>query len=532
MKAAAFKKSRSANGIKSGVGMLAVGSVIAKLLGALYRVPLTNILGAEGMGLYQLVFPVYALFMTLSTIGIPTALSRIVAEQKAKNDGAKKYFFACMLILLALATMAAILVFSLAEYIAIWQGNAVAYKGFWIIAPSLIFVGAIAGFRGWFQGEMYMLPTAVSNIIEQLVKLALGLALSVAFAKRGVIYAVYGALAGVTVSEFVALVYMFVTYVVRNKNRESESLKISRENMTGVFKTAFPIAIVSVLVPLSNFFDSVVIVNMLKLFGLQKEVATAEYGLFSGPVNSLVNMPVVLALSLAIVIVPSVSVSRVERDVDAIMQKSRITVKLTYLLGIPFAIFFIVFGERIVGAIYPRLSGEQLIVAGNLLKISSFNVVTLSCMQIYVSLLQAVDKTKKAVVSLGLAVVLKTLLQIVLTRYMGITGAAIAGVAMGFVALMATALSYFQVCGLHLEKSVGINLLVGVIMGLAGIVVTTYIANDVLAVALGAVVCAFVYVFCVFLFGLIGKEEIANYPAGKLLFRIHRVVRFWEYKDA
>ena len=139
MTAKSIEKPKKALSIKRGATVLAVGSVLAKLLGALYRIPLTNILGASGIGLYQLVFPVYALFMILSTIGIP--------------------MFACMLTLVTLSTVSAILVFSLAKYITLWQGNETAYKGFWIIAPSLVFVGAIAGFRGWFQGEMYMLPT-------------------------------------------------------------------------------------------------------------------------------------------------------------------------------------------------------------------------------------------------------------------------------------------------------------------------------------------------------------------------------------
>ena len=515
--------------IKSGATVLAIGSIIAKILGALYRVPLTNVLGAQGMGLYQLVFPVYALFMILSTVGIPVALSRIVAEQRAMGGETKKYLFACMLTLVSLSTLAAIIVFGLAKYIAIWQGNALAYKGFWVIAPSLIFVGAIAGFRGWFQGEMYMLPTAVSNIIEQLVKLAVGLTLSVILAKRGVVYAVYGALVGVTVSEFVALVYMFFTYVARSR-KSGESLKFAKGEKQAVLRTAFPIAIVSVMLPLSNFFDSMIIVNMLKLSGLGGDVATSQYGLLSGPVNSLVNMPVVLTLSLAVAIVPSVAVSRVRRDISAIMLHSRLSVKLVFLIGVPFAIFFAVFSERLVRTIYPALSNEQLFIASNLLKITSFNVITLSAMQIYVSLLQAVDKTKKAVLSLGCAIIIKTVLQVLLTRYIGIMGSAVASVCMGAVALLFASYGYFEVCGLSIEKNIAINLVCGVIMGLVGIVVNAYIANDIVASVVGVAVCLVVYVWTVFLFGLVGGEELANFPASKLLAKIHRIVRFWEYK--
>ena len=524
-----FAKEGKSKTLKTGAGILAIGGIVAKVLGALYRIPLTNILGAEGMGLYQLVFPVYALFMVLSTIGIPTALSRIVAEERAKGKEAKKYLFGCMLTLLTLSTVAATLVFSLAKYISAAQGNELACKGFWIISPALIFVGAIAGFRGWFQGEMYMIPTAVSNVLEQVVKLGVGLTLSVVFLKRGVIYAVYGALVGVTASEFVTLVYMFVTYVVRSKKTPKENLRITRAEGASVFKVAFPIAIVSVMLPLSNFFDSVIIVNMLRLFGLTKEVATSQYGLLSGPVNSLVNVPVVVTLALAIAIVPSVSTSRVQRDVGSILQKSRVSITLTYLLGIPFAVFFLVFAEKLVGAIYPRLSVEQLNLAANILRICAINVVTLSSMQIYVSLIQAVDKTKTAVLSLVCAIIIKTVLQIVLTRYIGILGAAIASASMGAVALLLLVANYFRICGLHLEKNVGKNMLSGVIMGLAGVVVATYVSNNILSVAVGAVVTGCVYLWTVFLFGLVGDEEIAFLPLGRVLAKIRRVVRLWEY---
>jgi len=522
--------SKKAHSVKTGAAVLAVGSVVAKILGALYRVPLTNVLGAEGMGLYQLVFPVYALFMVLSTVGIPVALSRIVAEQRAIGKDAKKYLFACMLTLISLASVFSVLIVGLAKQIAIWQGNPAAYKGFYVIAPSLVLVSAIAGFRGWFQGEMYMLPTAVSNVIEQLVKLAVGLTLSVLLAKRGVIYAVYGALLGVTVSEFVALVYMVVTYAVRNRGVKSESLKLLAGEGRDVFKIAFPIAIVSVMLPLSNFFDSMIIVNMLKLFGLSGEVATSQYGLLSGPVNSLVNMPIVFTLSLAVVLVPYVAVSRLKRDISSILLHSRLSIKLVYMISVPFAIFFAVFSRRLMQTVYPALDSEQLILVSNMLKISMVSVVTLSAMQVYVSLMQAVDKTKMAVLSLGCAVFVKIILQLLLTRFLGIIGSSLASASMGIVALLTASGSYFKIVGLRIEKNIAINLVCGVIMGLVGIVVEGNIKNDFLCLVVGALVCLLVYVWTVFAFGLIGKEELGGFPAGKVIAKIHRIVRFWEYK--
>ena len=573
------KKAKNKKRMFSGAAVLLVGSVVAKMLGALYRIPLTNILGAEGMGMYQLVFPVYALFMVLATAGIPTSLSRTVAEKRALGENVKKYFAVAMCALLVLGLAFGLLMGALSDVLAKRQGNADTRFGFLIIAPAITFVCVISGFRGYFQGQMYMLPTALSNVVEQVVKLAVGIGASYALAKRGVIYAVCGALFGVTVSEIVTAAYMGVTYLFRSKKEKREGLdaqislqgydlqsgsengvlqsetsaqigknrdnadgrsrsakkarfeKVSRGELKGMLKVALPIAAVAALMPLANFFDSVIIVNMLKAFGLKQSVATAQYGIISGPVNSLINMPVVAIMSLAVAVVPSVSASRATRDIDGVMLKSSLCVRLAYLLGIPFAFYLAVFARNVIGALYPALSEQNTIVAVNVLRISAANVVFLSVMQIYVSLLQAVDKTKYAVFSLIAGIIVKIVLDVVLTMYIGINGAAIASLALPVVAYFCTLVSYYKICGLRLEKNVGLNLLSGVIMALCGIAVGSLIKNDVASLAVGFAVCAVVYVWLAFLFNLVGKDDIPHLPLKKLLWALHRTIRFWEYNN-
>jgi len=573
------KKAKNKKRMFSGAAVLLVGSVVAKMLGALYRIPLTNILGAEGMGMYQLVFPVYALFMVLATAGIPTSLSRTVAEKRALGENVKKYFAVAMCALLVLGLAFGLLMGALSDVLAKRQGNADTRFGFLIIAPAITFVCVISGFRGYFQGQMYMLPTALSNVVEQVVKLAVGIGASYALAKRGVIYAVCGALFGVTVSEIVTAAYMGVTYLFRSKKEKREGLdaqislqgydlqsgsengvlqsetsaqigknrdnadgrsrsakkarfeKVSRGELKGMLKVALPIAAVAAPMPLANFFDSVIIVNMLKAFGLKQSVATAQYGIISGPVNSLINMPVVAIMSLAVAVVPSVSASRATRDIDGVMLKSSLCVRLAYLLGIPFAFYLAVFARNVIGALYPALSEQNTIVAVNVLRISAANVVFLSVMQIYVSLLQAVDKTKYAVFSLIAGIIVKIVLDVVLTMYIGINGAAIASLALPVVAYFCTLVSYYKICGLRLEKNVGLNLLSGVIMALCGIAVGSLIKNDVASLAVGFAVCAVVYVWLAFLFNLVGKDDIPHLPLKKLLWALHRTIRFWEYNN-
>lgn len=556
-----FASEKKEKRIASGASVLLIGSIVAKMLGALYRIPLTNILGAEGMGMYQLVFPVYALFMVLATAGVPTALSRTVAEKRAMGEDTKKYLKIAMPALVVSGVIFASIMAAMSRFLAAKQGNAETYPGFLIIAPSIVLVCVISGFRGWFQGEMYMLPTALSNVVEQAVKLSVGLGVSFALAKRGVLYAVCGALFGVTASEVATLIYMLATYLVRlKKERKREVLpriankvgvddkinidndiseetaskqkhKISKAELKGLFHVALPIAAVAILMPIASFFDSVIIVNMLKAFGLEKSVATAQYGILSGPVNSLINMPVVAIMSLAVAIVPSVSASRVTKDIDGVMIKSSLCVRLAYLLGIPFAFFLAVFSKNIIGLIYPDLSSQDMQVAVNVLLISSANVVFLSVMQIYVSLLQALDKTKYAVVSLVAAIVVKIASDILLTKYIGINGAAIASLALPTVAYLGTLVSYYKICGLRLEKNVGLNLVSGVIMALCGIAIKSFAKSDIVALGVGIIVCAIIYVWLAFLLNLVGKDDIPHLPLKRLLWALHRTIRFWEYNN-
>ncbi len=523
------RKSRSR--FMSGAALIAVASVVAKLLGALYRIPLTNILGAEGMGMYQLVFPVFALFMTLSTSGIPTALSRVISEKRALGEPSRKYFAMAMLALVATGLVSGAILAGLAGRIALWQGNGSTRAGYYIIAPTVVLVSMIAGFRGLFQGELDMVPTAVSNIIEQAVKLCAGIGLAILLKPRGVTAAVMGALLGVSASEVCALVYLFVTYLVKCAKRERETLKFTRAEAGGMFKMALPIAASAILLPLSSFFDSIILVNALKWGGVEQGVATAQYGLLSGPVNSLVNMPVVLIMSLAVVIVPTVSASRVTRDIDGVLVKSRLSIKLAYLIGVPCAAFFMVFAPRLLPMIYPALKPEQLALSVDLLRVTAANIVLLATMQIYVSLLQALDKSRYAVISLLVAIVLKAGLSIVLTRYIGIIGGAVASLIMAATAFLGAYIAFRKICGVHLEKNVGLNLLLGVIMGLAGLGISSLIKSNILATVLGFIVCALVYVWLALLFGLVSRDELGMLPMGKALKKLYDVVRFWERKD-
>ena len=231
---------RRGRGLLAGTVILAAAGLLCKVIGAAYRIPLTNLLGAEGIGLYQLVFPFYILLLNLSSTGFPSALSTLTAERLAAGDdrGADAVFFAGLKILLIAGGAFTLLALIFAPAVAGLLGNPAAAPAIRLIAPSVLFVGGIAAVRGSFQGRMNMVPTALSQLIEQLVKAAWALA-AAALLMPDVQAAVNAVILGVSVSELCALTFLALCALrASRKRRRAEREAASSDASAPVPQTA------------------------------------------------------------------------------------------------------------------------------------------------------------------------------------------------------------------------------------------------------------------------------------------------------
>ncbi len=230
---------RRGRGLLAGTVILAAAGLLCKVIGAAYRVPLTNLLGAEGIGLYQLVFPFYILLLNLSSTGFPSALSTLTAERLAAGDdrGADAVFFAGLRILLIAGGAFTLLALIFAPAVAGLLGNPAAAPAIRLIAPSVLFVGGIAAVRGSFQGRMNMVPTALSQLIEQLVKAAWALA-AAALLMPDVQAAVNAVILGVSVSELCALTFLALCALRASRKRRAEREAASSDASAPVPQTA------------------------------------------------------------------------------------------------------------------------------------------------------------------------------------------------------------------------------------------------------------------------------------------------------
>jgi len=322
----------------TGAGILGLCTALAKLLGAFFRIPLTNIIGAEGIGLYQMVFPLYTVLLTISSGGISSAVSKAVASARARGETGNTLrilkITAISILLFAAACTLPLIFFN--RRIASVQGNSLAYLAYLGIAPSIVFVAIVAALRGYFQGNGNMLPSGVSQIIEQAIKLAVGLSLAAILLPRGLEWAVFGAVMGITVSELLAMVFLLGSFFILNHKRKKRNLiylkslpcleigddeclkaieiphqnydkKPSSKVLKMIYAIAIPVTLGSLIMPLTQVIDSVMIINVLAAGGVARGEATALFGLLSGPIASLINMPMAITLAISVALLPKIA---------------------------------------------------------------------------------------------------------------------------------------------------------------------------------------------------------------------------------
>lgn len=426
-----------------GAFILAAAGIVSKIIGAFYRIPLTNIIGPEGMGLYQIAYPVYAFLLVISTAGIPTAISKMVSEKLATNDKNSAYgiFKVSLKLLLIIGIITTVVMAFGSRIFAKAAGNVNADYSFLAISPALFIVSALSSYRGFYQGMQYMEVTAVSQLIEQAGKLLIGFQLAISWKAAGIKYGAAGALLGVSLSELAALV--FVIGVNDRKIKKDQSIKKNkisnksfREISVKLLKIAVPVTIGASIMPLISFLDTAIVINRLESFGMSTGRATAYFGDLTAIVNPLINMPAVLTLALAMSLVPSISESKAVNDNKMVMRKSLLGFKIALLIGVPAAAGFFILNKQIISLLYPSLSGEHMKISCSILMIMSAAVLFLSLVQSMTGILQGLGKPFIPVKNL----VIGALLKIIITYYLiGVPSIGILGAPIGTVVCYMTA---------------------------------------------------------------------------------------------
>ncbi|MGN0761651.1 MAG: oligosaccharide flippase family protein [Christensenellales bacterium] len=499
-----------------GALILAVGGVIAKILGAVYRIPLTNILGAEGIGKYQLVFPLFALLLALSCNALPVAVSRMVASDRARglDHGIKNTMGASLLFATLTGLLSMALMIGVAPYLAKVQGVEGLEICYRILAPTILVVALSGVLKGWFLGLSDTLPCAIAQPIEQIVKLAVGILLAKLLMPRGVIWGVAGALMGVGVSELVGLVTLAIWYAVTRRESKGISFVDPAFGLYRLTKTATPITLSSLIFPIVTFVDSILIVKVLTYSGVDGAMAVTQYGLLTGPVSTLVNMPVVVALSLAVAIVPAVSSHLATYDVEAIKQKTALSIKLSYLIGVPCMAGMWILASPVLNLLYPTMSVLEKGLSVRLLRMQTPTIVLLSQLEVFNATLQGLDKAPKVVLNVAIGGLVKIALEIALIYRFGIVGASVSVVVFYALSGVLDIVLYQKMVGKNtqLVKSIGKILLSSAIMTVAIAYLPKIISSPLVATVVVTAVGIIVYFVAVALLKVLSSEEMKCLP--------------------
>jgi len=409
---------KKSNSFLTGAALIAAGGLIAKLVGALYRIPLLSLIGGRGIGLYQLVYPVYCILLTVSATGIPSSIAKLVAERVEKGKSPQGVFRSSLrlFVLVGLAGTAVMVI--AAPLLSRAQGSEEVRAGYYTLAPAVVLVSALSVFRGYFQGTNRMFPTALSEIVEQVVKVGFGLFFAYLY-RDNLRVAVTLLLLAVTISEAVALLVTFLQYR-RDKLRKEYADDGGMYATKSILKLSIPVTLSSVLLPLSSLIDSVLVV---RLMGKYASDAVTLYGLFAGGAVTVINLPVSVCYGIAAASIPAVAAAKAKTG-DMTDRVRRASVRrrwlysliVTVAIAAPSAIGLYFFAQPAAKLIFRNLRGEELKILVELVKIFSVSALTLSCVQTLSACLTAQGKPKYAAISMGVGIIVKTVVYCVLLQ--------------------------------------------------------------------------------------------------------------------
>ena len=420
-----------------GTMILTISSIIVKVIGSLNWIILSRVLGGEGIGLYQMGFPIYLMAITVSSAGVPVAISIITSEKLANKDyrGAKRVFNVSLRLLLisGLVFSSALLFgadFLINQHII---RDARAYYSIIALAPAVFFVTFLASFRGYLQGWQIMTPTATSEVVEQLVRVITMLVFADLFMPYGLAYAAGGASMGAGAGAFCALLVLMWFYR-RLKRRLHEEIEAQDDSIPQesaghiikrLLKLALPVSLTSLMLPIGANLDLVIVPQRLEVAGFDVRHATELFGYLTGMAVPLVNLATIFTAAMTISLVPSISESRTLERFDAIRDNIRLALRVAMIITFPCFMGLFFLAEKVAALIYnaPGAAGA--------IQTMSVGILFLGMHQISTGILQGLGKTAIPVINMILACLVKVVMSWWLTAIplLGIKGASMATVA-------------------------------------------------------------------------------------------------------
>ncbi|WP_425447822.1 putative polysaccharide biosynthesis protein [Dethiothermospora halolimnae] len=524
-----------------GAAILGMAGLIIKIIGAVYRIPLSNLINDTGMGYFQAGYSFYALLIMISTTGLTTSLAKLVSEKRSIGDyrNANKIFKVAFIGFLIGGIITSTFMFFGAKYISETIENTNAYYALIALVPALFFVPIMSAFRGYLQGTQTMTPTAISQLVEQLFRVIVGFYLAYTLLDRGLPMAAGGASFGASAGAIAGTLVIFIMYLSKRKEFKKE-LKNSgnyKEESTSVIikriiNITVPIMIGSAIVPVMNSIDAWLIPGRLQLIGFDEKAAVKLYGQLSGMAQTLINFPQVFSMALVMSLVPAISDAFSLKNYKKIEKMTRSGVRVTLLIGLPAAFGMFILARPIMNLLYSSQGKATIDSLGQTLEVLAFSVIFLTLVQSLTAIMQGMGKPIIPVRNLAIGALFKVILTYTLT---GIEGIGIRGAAFSTVIayLIATILNFISVKKYTKTyfniKSVFIKPLISTVIMTLVVWITFNFINPMLGSKLSTVISitigAIIYGLALLLTGTITERDFSLLPKGDKIARLLKSIK-------
>ncbi|MDT9723092.1 polysaccharide biosynthesis protein [Paenibacillus sp. ClWae2A] len=438
-----MKQPSTGSRLLQGAFVLGLAAIISKIIGAFQKIPLQNLGGDGVFGIYNTVYPLYMLIVTLAAAGLPLAVSKFVAEQNAlgRPDESRRIIRLSSVLLGGIGLIMALLMYAGAPLIADMIGNRNVVPSIRAASWALLFVPVMTGLRGYFQGLQQMVPTAVSQVVEQTIRVTVMIVLLLWLMRRDASLETIaaGAMMGSVAGGMVGLLTM-LGYMVRHRRKGKEErtgqldsewsskggevgsdrLRSNGEWIRTLLMYAIPVCLGSLAVPLMNLVDTFTVPRLLRGEGLDEIQSMVSFGIYNRGLP-LVQLVTMLATSLSVLFIPAMAEARLKGGPEAVRQQAGPALRWFWLIGLAASAGLAVLAEPINRMLYGDAVGTEA------LRYMALTAAGSTVSIIAAALLQGLGAVRAPAFSMLAAAGVKALLNVMLVPALGISGAALAG---------------------------------------------------------------------------------------------------------
>lgn len=523
--------------------ILAIAGIIVRLIGMLYRIPLANYIGDEGNGYYSAAYNIYSIMLILSSYSLPVAVSKMVSARLARGQyrNARKILRAALFYATIVGGVGFCALWFgsgfFAEHVIKMPYSAYALK---VLAPTVWIMAYLGVLRGFFQGHSTMVPTAVSQIFEQIVNAVISLLAAKSLFDLGVksnlVYGsteysyAFGAAGGAlgtgagALTALILFVGLYLMYRPKMKRRIRKEQGTSAEGYgmitSTLFLTVVPIIVSSSLYNSSTVIDNVLFGQIMTGLGEAKQIAS-QWGIYSGKYHLLFNIPVAVANSLSSSLIPALSRAVAEKDRKQTLNRIASAIRFSMIIAIPSAVGLAVLAAPISNLLFPGRDNTDLI---KMTCYGSSAVVVYSLSTVTNAVLQGINRMKTPIRNAGISLVLHTVILFVMLRYlhMGIYGVLYANIlfALFICILNARSIARFKRYRQEVKKTFLIPMVASAVMGAAafGVYRAAYsVFGNLISTGISVFVAMLVYFVLLILLKGVDAQELRSMPGGTRL---------------